>query len=47
MELRFWKRLRRKEISGPTIARSNRQDLALAGRFFTLLRKFRILILSD
>jgi riboflavin kinase/FMN adenylyltransferase len=49
MELRFWKRLRNeKKFSGPNELRVQiAQDIASAGKFFTLLRKFRILMLSD
>ncbi len=49
MELRFWKRLRaEKKFSGPDELRAQiAKDSASANRFFTLLRKFRILMLSD
>lgn len=49
MELRFWKRLRsEKKFSGPDELRAQiAKDIASANRFFTLLRKFRILMLSD
>jgi riboflavin kinase/FMN adenylyltransferase len=49
MELRFWKRLRpEKKFSGPEELRAAiAKDIASANRFFTLLRKFRILMLSD
>jgi riboflavin kinase/FMN adenylyltransferase len=49
MELRFWKRLRtEKKFSGPDELRVQiTKDIASANRFFTLLRKFRILMLSD
>jgi len=49
MELRFWKRLRsEKKFSGPEELRAQiARDIASTGRFFTLLRKFRILMLSD
>ena len=49
MELRFWKRLRAEEkFSGPNELRAQiAKDIASANRFFTLLRKFRILMLSD
>jgi phosphoribosyl 1,2-cyclic phosphate phosphodiesterase len=49
MELRFWKRLRNeKKFSGPNELRVQiAQDIASANKFFTLLRKFRILMLSD
>ena len=49
MEVRFWKRLRsEKKFSGPDELRVQiARDIASAGRFFTLLRKFRILMLSD
>ncbi len=49
MEVRFWKRLRsEKKFSGPDELRVQiAKDIASAGRFFTLLRKFRILMLSD
>jgi riboflavin kinase/FMN adenylyltransferase len=49
MELRFWKRLRsEKKFSGPDELRAQiAKDIAAANRFFTLLRKFRILMLSD
>jgi riboflavin kinase / FMN adenylyltransferase len=49
MELRFWKRLRaEKKFSGPDELRTQiAKDIASSNRFFTLLRKFRILMLSD
>jgi riboflavin kinase/FMN adenylyltransferase len=49
MELRFWKRLRsEKKFPGPEELRAQiAKDIASANRFFTLLRKFRILMLSD
>ena len=49
MELRFWKRLRsEKKFSGPDELRAQiARDIASANRFFTLLRRFRILMLSD
>ena len=49
MELRFWKRLRsEKKFSGPEELRAQiARDIRSARRFFTLLRKFRILMLSD
>jgi phosphoribosyl 1,2-cyclic phosphate phosphodiesterase len=49
MELRFWKRLRpEKKFSGPEELRTRiAKDIASANRFFSLLRKFRILMLSD
>ena len=49
MELRFWKRLRsEKKFSGPDELRTQiARDISSANRFFTLLRKFRILMLSD
>jgi len=49
MELRFWKRLRsEKRFSGPQELRTQiALDIRSANRFFTLLRKFRILRLSD
>ncbi len=49
MELRFWKRLRsEKRFSGPEVLRAQiATDIKSARRFFTLLRKFRILMLSD
>lgn len=49
MELRFWKRLRsEKKFSGPQELRAQiAKDISSANRFFTLLRKFRILRLSD
>ena len=49
MELRFWKRLRsEKRFSGPEELRAQiARDIRSANRFFTLLRKFRILRLSD
>lgn len=49
MELRFWKRLRaEKKFSGPDELRVQiTKDIVSANRFFALLRKFRILMLSD
>ena len=49
MELRFWKRLRsERKFSGPDELRIQiAKDIKSANRFFTLLRKFRILMLSD
>jgi len=49
MEVRFWKRLRSEQkFSGPDELRAQiAKDIASANRFFTLLRKFRILMLSD
>jgi len=49
MELRFWKRLRsEKKFSGPdALSQQIAKDISAANRFFTLLRKFRILMLSD
>ena len=49
MEVRFWKRLRsEKKFSGPEELRAQiAKDIQAANRFFTLLRKFRILMLSD
>jgi riboflavin kinase/FMN adenylyltransferase len=49
IELRFWKRLRaEKKFSGPDELRVQiTKDIVSANRFFTLLRKFRILMLSD
>ncbi len=49
MGVRFWKRLRgEKKFSGPDELRAQiAKDIASANRFFTLLRKFRILMLSD
>ncbi len=49
MELRFWKRLRsEKKFSGPEELRAQiAKDIKSARKFFTLLRKFRILMLSD
>ena len=49
LELRFWKRLRsEKKFSSPDELRAQiAKDIASANRFFTLLRKFRILMLSD
>ena len=46
---RFWKRLRaEKKFSGPDELRVQiTKDIVSANRFFTLLRKFRILMLSD
>ncbi len=49
IELRFWKRLRsEKKFSSPDELRAQiAKDIASANRFFMLLRKFRILMLSD
>jgi riboflavin kinase/FMN adenylyltransferase len=49
IELRFWKRLRpEKKFSGPEELRAQiARDIRSANRFFTLLRKFRVLRLSD
>jgi phosphoribosyl 1,2-cyclic phosphate phosphodiesterase len=49
IELRFWKRLRsEKKFSGPEALRAQiARDIRSANRFFTLLRKFRVLRLSD
>jgi riboflavin kinase / FMN adenylyltransferase len=49
IELRFWKRLRsEKKFSGPEALRAQiARDILSANRFFTLLRKFRVLRLSD
>jgi riboflavin kinase/FMN adenylyltransferase len=49
MELRFWKRLRsEKKFSGPEELRAQiARDIRAANRFFTLLRKFRVLRFSD
>ena len=49
IELRFWKRLRsEKKFSGPEELRAEiAHDIQSANRFFTLLRKFRVLRLSD
>ena len=49
IELRFWKRLRsEKKFSGPDELRVQiARDIRAANRFFTLLRKFRVLRLSD
>jgi riboflavin kinase/FMN adenylyltransferase len=49
MEVRFWKRLRaEKKFSGPEELRAQiAKDIMAAKRFFTLLRRFRILMLSD
>jgi len=49
IELRFWKRLRsEKKFSSPDELRVQiTKDIVSANRFFTLLRKFRILMLSD
>jgi riboflavin kinase/FMN adenylyltransferase len=49
IELRFWKRLRsEKKFSSPDELRAQiAKDIASANRFFALLRKFRILMLSD
>jgi phosphoribosyl 1,2-cyclic phosphate phosphodiesterase len=49
LELRFWKRWRaEKKFSGPDELRIQiAKDIRAANRFFTLLRKFRVLMLSD
>jgi riboflavin kinase/FMN adenylyltransferase len=49
IELRFWKRLRsEKKFSGPDELRAQiARDIRSASRFFTLLRRFRVLRLSD
>lgn len=49
IELRFWKRLRsERKFSGPEELRAQiARDIRSANRFFTLLRKFRVLRLSD
>lgn len=49
IELRFWKRLRaEKKFFGPEELRAQIvRDIRAANRYFTLLRKFRILRLSD
>jgi riboflavin kinase/FMN adenylyltransferase len=49
IELRFWKRLRsERKFSGPDELRAQiSRDIRSANRFFTLLRKFRVLRLSD
>jgi riboflavin kinase/FMN adenylyltransferase len=49
IELRFWKRLRPEEkFSGPEELRAQiRRDIAAANRFFSLLREFRVLRLSN
>jgi riboflavin kinase/FMN adenylyltransferase len=49
MELRCWKRLRsEKKFSGPEELRAQiAKDIKSTRKFFTLLRKFRILMLSD
>jgi riboflavin kinase/FMN adenylyltransferase len=49
MELRFWKRARsERKFSGAEELRLQiAKDISSANRFFTLLRKFRILMLSD
>jgi riboflavin kinase/FMN adenylyltransferase len=49
MEVQFWKRLRsEKKFSGPDELRARiAKDIVSANRFFTLLRKSRILMLSD
>jgi len=49
VELRFWKRLRsEKKFSGPDELRTQiARDIRAANRFFTQLRKFRVLRLSD
>jgi riboflavin kinase/FMN adenylyltransferase len=49
MELRFWKRLRAEQkFAGPAELRAQiARDIAAANRFFSLLRKFRVLRLSN
>jgi riboflavin kinase/FMN adenylyltransferase len=49
IELRFWKRLRsERKFSGPEALRAQiARDIRSANRFFTMLRKFRALRLSD
>jgi len=49
IELRFWKRLRsEKKFPGPEELRTQiARDIRAANRFFALLRKFRVLRLSD
>jgi phosphoribosyl 1,2-cyclic phosphate phosphodiesterase len=49
MEIRFWKRLRaEKKFNGAEELRAQiAKDIASANRFFTRLRKFRILMLSN
>ena len=49
IELRFWKRLRREQkFSGPAELREQiARDIQAANRFFTILRKLRVLRLSD
>ena len=49
MELRFWKRLRaERKFSGPDELRAQiSRDIGAANRFFSLLRKFRVLRLSN
>jgi phosphoribosyl 1,2-cyclic phosphate phosphodiesterase len=49
IELRFWKRLRsERKFSGPKELRAQiARDIRSADRFFTILRKFRVLRLSD
>ena len=49
IELRFWKRLRsERKFSGPEELRAQiARDIRSANRFFTILRKFRVLRLSD
>jgi riboflavin kinase/FMN adenylyltransferase len=49
MEIRFWKRLRsEKKFSGPEELRTQiAKDISAANRFFTLLRKFRVVMMSD
>jgi phosphoribosyl 1,2-cyclic phosphate phosphodiesterase len=49
MELRFWKRLRpEKKFSGPEQLRAQiSRDIAAANRFFALLRRFKVLRLSN
>jgi len=49
LELRFWKRLRsERKFAGPDELRAQiARDIRAANRFFTLLRKYRVLRLSD
>jgi riboflavin kinase/FMN adenylyltransferase len=49
IELRFWKRLRaERKFSGPDELRAQiARDIRAANRFFTILRKFRVLRLSN
>jgi riboflavin kinase / FMN adenylyltransferase len=49
IELRFWKRLRpERKFSGPEELRAQiTRDIRSTDRFFTILRKFRVLRLSD